>query len=116
MRLRSHCWPPASQGGSQSVLECRILHVASEADRRGAARADPLDRPAQRTGRHVPGGAGARVRHHRRRRRVWEAVNKVESWPQIFSDYDSVEVLERSSDVVRYQMTTRPEGKDGYFT
>nr|WP_276608138.1 hypothetical protein [Streptomyces rhizosphaericola] len=40
----------------------------------------------------------------------------MESWPQIFSDYDSVEVLERSSDVVRYQMTTRPEGKDGYFT
>ncbi|MFL3866646.1 polyketide cyclase [Streptomyces griseobrunneus] len=40
----------------------------------------------------------------------------MESWPQIFSDYDSVEVLERSSDVVRYRMTTRPEGKDGYFT
>ncbi|RDL04485.1 conjugative relaxase-like TrwC/TraI family protein [Streptomyces sp. HB202] len=30
------------------------------------ARADPLDRPAQRPDRHLPGRVGARVRHRRR--------------------------------------------------
>ncbi|QLJ02838.1 relaxase domain-containing protein [Streptomyces sp. NEAU-sy36] len=42
---------------------------AGDGDSRGAPRADPLDLPAQRPDCRLPGRAGARVRHRRRRRR-----------------------------------------------
>jgi ribosome-associated toxin RatA of RatAB toxin-antitoxin module len=40
---------------------------------------------------------------------VWERTNDVTSWPELFSEYASVEVLERRGDTVRFRLTMRPD-------
>ncbi|MET8703838.1 MULTISPECIES: SRPBCC family protein [unclassified Kitasatospora] len=43
---------------------------------------------------------------------VWEITNDLENWPQLFSEYASVEVLEREGDRVRFRLTMHPD-EDG---
>ena len=44
---------------------------------------------------------------------VWEVANDVERWPELFAgEYAAAEVLERSDDRIRFQLTTAP-GPDG---
>ncbi|MER7079801.1 aromatase [Saccharopolyspora kobensis] len=40
---------------------------------------------------------------------VWDRTNDVEDWPNLFSEYDSVQVLEREGDRVLFRLTTRPD-------
>ncbi|MFJ9948679.1 SRPBCC family protein [Kitasatospora sp. NPDC091207] len=40
---------------------------------------------------------------------VWEITNDLENWPQLFSEYASVEVLEREGDSVRFRLTMHPD-------
>ncbi|MER6362594.1 SRPBCC family protein [Kitasatospora sp. NPDC001527] len=40
---------------------------------------------------------------------VWEITNDLENWPQLFSEYASVEVLEREGDRVRFRLTMHPD-------
>jgi aromatase len=40
---------------------------------------------------------------------VWEMTNDLENWPQLFSEYASVEVLERDGDRVRFRLTMHPD-------
>jgi aromatase len=40
---------------------------------------------------------------------VWSMTNDVESWPTLFTEYASVEVLHREADTVRFRLTTRPD-------
>ncbi|AUY48531.1 SRPBCC family protein [Streptomyces sp. CB01881] len=40
---------------------------------------------------------------------VWEITNDLENWPQLFSEYASVEVLERDGDSVRFRLTMHPD-------
>jgi aromatase len=40
---------------------------------------------------------------------VWERMNDVESWPDLFSEYASAEVLEREGNTVRFRLTTHPD-------
>lgn len=40
---------------------------------------------------------------------VWEMTNDVESWPELFTEYESVEVLERHGDTIRFRLTLRPD-------
>ena len=40
---------------------------------------------------------------------VWEAMNDVERWPELFSEYASAEVLERDGDTSRFRLTTHPD-------
>jgi aromatase len=40
---------------------------------------------------------------------VWEAMNDVERWPQLFTEYASVEILERDGDTVRFRLSTYPD-------
>ncbi|MFE0155616.1 SRPBCC family protein [Nonomuraea sp. NPDC059007] len=44
---------------------------------------------------------------------VWEMTNDVESWPELFSEYASAEILERQDETVRFRLTMHPddEGK-----
>jgi aromatase len=41
--------------------------------------------------------------------RVWELTNDVESWPELFSEYASAEILSRSGDTVRFRLTMHPD-------
>ncbi|MFG1956883.1 SRPBCC family protein [Nonomuraea sp. NPDC049028] len=40
---------------------------------------------------------------------VWDRTNDVESWPSLFSEYASAEVLERQGDVIRFRLTMHPD-------
>jgi aromatase len=40
---------------------------------------------------------------------VWEAMNDVERWPNLFTEYASVEILQRDGDTVRFRLTTHPD-------
>jgi aromatase len=40
---------------------------------------------------------------------VWERTNDVASWPELFSEYASAEILARSGDTVRFRLTMHPD-------
>ena len=40
---------------------------------------------------------------------VWEMMNDVESWPQLFSEYAAVEILQREGDTIQFRLTTHPD-------
>lgn len=40
---------------------------------------------------------------------VWDLTNDVETWPQLFSEYASAEVLHREGDLVRVRLTMHPD-------
>jgi aromatase len=40
---------------------------------------------------------------------VWDAMNDVEAWPRLFTEYADVAVLERRGDTVRFRLTTHPD-------
>lgn len=43
---------------------------------------------------------------------VWQMTNDVRSWPELFSEYASVEILEQRGDTVRFRLTMHPD-EDG---
>lgn len=47
---------------------------------------------------------------------VWEMTNDVASWPELFSEYASAEVLERDGDTVRFRLTTVPDENGGVWS
>jgi len=40
---------------------------------------------------------------------VWQKMNDLENWTNIFSEYASVEVLERDGNTVQFRLTTHPD-------
>jgi aromatase len=44
---------------------------------------------------------------------VWDAMNDVERWPELFTEYASAEILERQGDTVRFRLTTFPDPEHG---
>ena len=40
---------------------------------------------------------------------VWDITNDVESWPRLFMEYASVEILERNANTVRFRLTLHPD-------
>lgn len=44
---------------------------------------------------------------------VWETMNTVERWPELFTEYASAEILERNGDTVRFRLTTHPDPEHG---
>jgi quercetin dioxygenase-like cupin family protein/ribosome-associated toxin RatA of RatAB toxin-antitoxin module len=40
---------------------------------------------------------------------VWEATNDVERWPELFTEYASAEILERTGDTVRFRLAMHPD-------
>jgi aromatase len=40
---------------------------------------------------------------------VWRMTNDVESWPTLFTEYASAEILEQAGNRVRFRLTTHPE-------
>jgi aromatase len=44
---------------------------------------------------------------------VWSAMNDVENWPNLFTEYASVEILAREGDTTRFRLTTHPDPEHG---
>jgi len=40
---------------------------------------------------------------------VWAMTNDVESWPDLFTEYERAEVLDRDGPTVRFRLTMRPD-------
>jgi aromatase len=40
---------------------------------------------------------------------VWEMMNDVENWPNLFSEYAKAEILEREGETIRFRLTTHPD-------
>jgi aromatase len=40
---------------------------------------------------------------------VWDMTNDLESWPQLFSEYASVEILSRQGNRTRFRLTMHPD-------
>ncbi|WP_405020612.1 SRPBCC family protein [Kitasatospora sp. NBC_00070] len=40
---------------------------------------------------------------------VWEITNDLENWPQLFSEYAAVEVLEREGELTTFRLTMHPD-------
>lgn len=40
---------------------------------------------------------------------VWDMTNDVESWPELFSEYATAEILNREGDTVRFRLTMHPD-------
>lgn len=40
---------------------------------------------------------------------VWDMTNDVESWPWLFSEYATAEILERRGDTVRFRLALHPD-------
>ena len=40
---------------------------------------------------------------------VWDMTNDLESWPELFSEYQSVEILRRDGDTVRFRLALHPD-------
>jgi len=40
---------------------------------------------------------------------VWARMNDLENWTNLFTEYASVEVLEREGDTVKFRLTTHPD-------
>ena len=40
---------------------------------------------------------------------VWRMTNDLESWPELFSEYATVEILERDGPTVRFRLTMHPD-------
>jgi aromatase len=43
---------------------------------------------------------------------VWDVTNDVESWPSLFSEYATAEIVARDGDTVRFRLTMHPD-EDG---
>ena len=40
---------------------------------------------------------------------VWDLTNDVETWPQLFTEYASAEIIERTGDTVRFRLAMHPD-------
>jgi aromatase len=40
---------------------------------------------------------------------VWDAMNDIENWPKLFTEYASAEILAREGNTVRFRLTTHPD-------
>ena len=40
---------------------------------------------------------------------VWQRMNDVENWPNLFTEYASAEILERNGDSIKFRLTTFPD-------
>lgn len=40
---------------------------------------------------------------------VWERMNDVENWPNLFTEYANVEILKRDGNTIEFRLTTHPD-------
>jgi aromatase len=40
---------------------------------------------------------------------VWQRMNDLENWTSLFTEYSSVEILEREGNTVKFRLTTHPD-------
>lgn len=40
---------------------------------------------------------------------VWEMTNDIESWPQLFSEYQSAQILRRDGNTIRFRLALHPD-------
>ncbi|MEU4569173.1 SRPBCC family protein [Micromonospora sp. NPDC023956] len=77
-----------------------------------AGQRDPSGRagtPAPREPVDPPGHTENSIVINAPRRLVWDLTNDVETWPDLFTEYRSVQVLHRDGNTVRFRLTMHPD-------
>lgn len=81
-----------------------------------ARAAAPTTAPTTAPAEARPGRSGARPGHvdnavliEAPMDLVWDMTNDVETWPDLFTEYASAEVLERDGDTVRFRLSMHPD-------
>jgi aromatase len=44
---------------------------------------------------------------------VWDRMNDVENWPNLFTEYAKAEILEREGETIKFRLTTHPDEEYG---
>jgi aromatase len=57
----------------------------------------------------MPGRTDNRIVIAAPRELTWELTNDLESWPKLFSEYASVQILQRDGDKVTFRLTMHPD-------
>lgn len=47
---------------------------------------------------------------------VWKMANDVISWPELFSEYESTEILHQNGNEVRFRLTMRPDAQGNQWS
>ena len=47
---------------------------------------------------------------------VWDVTNDLEGWPQLFSEYASVEILDKQGDTTTFRLTMHPDENGKVWT
>ena len=47
---------------------------------------------------------------------VWEMTNDIQSWPELFNEYASAEILHYDGKTIRFRLTTRPDESGRHWT
>jgi len=47
---------------------------------------------------------------------VWDMTNDVESWPELFSEYASAEIIARDGNTIDFRLTTKPDANGAVWT
>lgn len=47
---------------------------------------------------------------------VWDLTNAVETWPDLFDEYESAEILRRDGNLTVFRLTTRPDEHERRWT
>ncbi|TVL89485.1 SRPBCC family protein [Streptomyces sp. SAJ15] len=47
---------------------------------------------------------------------IWEITNDVESWPDLFSDYATAEILVREGNTTQFRLTLHPDDCGSYWS
>lgn len=57
----------------------------------------------------MPGQTDNSIIIHAPMERVWEMTNDLESWPSLFSEYASLEILSREGPTTRFRLSMHPD-------
>jgi aromatase len=48
--------------------------------------------------------------------RVWDMTNDVETWPELFNEYASTEIIARDGNTIDFRLTTKPDANGAVWT
>src|SRR5262245_21393145 len=99
-------WRSRTRSGGQAALSGNASRGRLGAETRPNLRTDP-----QLDGRRrvTPGATDNSVYINAPFELVWRLTNDVRSWPDLFTEYASVEVQQDSGETIRFRLTTVPD-------
>lgn len=100
---------PDDSGRLTIVDLAALLERETAPDPVSSTAPDPVSPTVAETGPDVPGHTENSILIAAPRALVWEQTNDVTRWPDLFTEYESVEVLQRRGETVLFRLTMFPD-------